>query len=108
MSNHRYEQIIVPIERYISRLTPRARRLVNLLEGGCTAPIGAHAQIIENKVSFKAALFSLDGSQIIERDELVEFNHFSEINELGIQTAKSVLENGGAELMKTIKESLKS
>jgi hypothetical protein len=34
MSNHRYEQIIVPIERYVSRLTPRARRLVNLLEGG--------------------------------------------------------------------------
>lgn len=34
MTNHRYEQIIVPIDRYVNRLTPRARRWLALLEGG--------------------------------------------------------------------------
>jgi|GEM_PF-480349 hypothetical protein len=34
MTNHRYTQIIVPIDRYLNRLTPKAKKLVVLLEGG--------------------------------------------------------------------------
>ena len=33
MTNHRYTQIIVPMDRYIKSLTPRARVWVSVLEG---------------------------------------------------------------------------
>ncbi|NKB32114.1 MAG: hypothetical protein GKR91_03355 [Pseudomonadales bacterium] len=33
MTNHRYTQIIVPMDRYVNRLTPKAKRLVAILEG---------------------------------------------------------------------------
>lgn len=33
MTNHRYTQVIVPIDRYIESLTPRAKVWVNVLEG---------------------------------------------------------------------------
>lgn len=33
MTNHRYTQIIVPMDRYVRSLTPRAKVLVSVLEG---------------------------------------------------------------------------
>ena len=39
------------------------REFLRKLEGGCTAPIGALATIDEDTVTFKGALFSLDGKE---------------------------------------------
>lgn len=33
MTNHRYTQIIVPMDKYVKSLTPRARAWVSVLEG---------------------------------------------------------------------------
>jgi len=33
MTNHRYTELILPMDRYLRRLTPRARRLLALAEG---------------------------------------------------------------------------
>lgn len=33
MRNYRYTQIIQPIDRYVSRLTPKAKMLLRVLEG---------------------------------------------------------------------------
>ncbi|NQV68623.1 MAG: hypothetical protein HQ498_01220 [Pseudohongiella sp.] len=33
MTNHRYTQIIVPIDKFVNRLTPRAKILLKMLEG---------------------------------------------------------------------------
>lgn len=33
MTNHRYTQIIVPMDKYVRSLTPRAKLLVSVLEG---------------------------------------------------------------------------
>ena len=33
MTNHRYTQIIVPMDRYVRNLTPRANVWVSVLEG---------------------------------------------------------------------------
>lgn len=33
MTNHRYTQIIVPMDRYVKNLTPRAKVWVGILEG---------------------------------------------------------------------------
>lgn len=91
--NHRETQICVEIER----------NFLSTLEGGCTAPIGAFAEITDNQIRFKAGLCSLDGKNYIATDENFEFN---EDENFGEKFAVSVLENGGKELMEEIKSQI--
>jgi hydroxymethylbilane synthase len=82
------------------------RQFLKTLEGGCTAPIGALAKYceIEDTFIFKGALLSIDGKQKLEIEKIVPVEEWKK---LGFNCANEILENGGAELMKTIKESLK-
>ncbi len=84
-------------------VTTVEREFLNELEGGCTAPIGALAQIKDQKLHFEAALFSLDGSQKIGVNKSIALNknyHFGRL------CATEVLENGGKALMAKIKATL--
>ena len=80
------------------------RQFLKTLEGGCTAPIGALAVFVEDDILFKGVLFSFDGKQKIEIEKTVPMQEWKK---LGFYSAIEILENGGVELMKTIKESLK-
>ena len=82
------------------------RQFLKTLEGGCTAPIGALARYceLEDTFVFKGALLSIDGKQKLEIEKIVPVEEWKK---LGFHCAQEILENGGAELMKTIKESLK-
>ncbi|MBP6758926.1 MAG: hydroxymethylbilane synthase, partial [Flavobacterium sp.] len=82
------------------------RQFLKTLEGGCTAPIGALAKYceIEDTFIFKGALLSIDGKEKLEIEKIVPVEEWKK---LGFHCANEILENGGAELMKTIKESLK-
>ncbi|MBV2165033.1 MAG: hydroxymethylbilane synthase [Kaistella sp.] len=92
--NHKPTQICVEIER----------NFLNTLEGGCTAPIGAFAEINErNEVRFIGRLCSLDGKNCIETDEIFEWN---EHENFGKTLAQKVLENGGRELLHQIKSEI--
>ncbi len=79
------------------------REFLKTLEGGCTAPIGALAEEIEDHIRFKGVLFSLDGTTKIEVEQVV-----SKANAVGFGTdcALEVLDNGGRDLMKQIKNTL--
>lgn len=91
--NHKSTQICVEMER----------NFLNTLEGGCTAPIGAFAEIFEDQIRFKAALCSLDGKNCIATDENFIYN---EEENFGKKFAKVILENGGKELMAEIKNQI--
>ena len=80
------------------------RQFLKTLEGGCTAPIGAIAKFTEDTIEFKGGLFSLDGKQKLEVEKVVPIEQWKK---LGFELAKEILNNGGAELMKNIKEALK-
>jgi len=82
------------------------RQFLKTLEGGCTAPIGALAKYneIDDTIVFKGVLLSIDGKQKLEIDKTVDI---SEWKKLGFNAAQEILENGGAELMKEIKNELK-
>jgi len=82
------------------------RQFLKTLEGGCTAPIGALATYseLEDTFTFNGALLSIDGKQKLEIEKIVPVEEWKK---LGFNCATEILENGGAELMKTIKESLK-
>ncbi|MDX1461778.1 MAG: hydroxymethylbilane synthase [Marinirhabdus sp.] len=89
---------------YAALTTQLERAFLRRLEGGCTAPIGAYAEVIGNAVDFKGCLFSLDGSDKIEllKAELLE----TVTPEMGAAWAQEVLERGGDTLMTAIKKQL--
>ncbi|TXF76095.1 hydroxymethylbilane synthase [Chryseobacterium sp.] len=89
--NDRETQICIEIERNFLRT----------LEGGCTAPIGAFAEINDkNEIRFQGRLCSLDGKNCIETDEIFEWNEYENFGE---KMALKIIENGGKELMEEIK-----
>ena len=77
------------------------RDLLKALEGGCTAPIGAHAQIVKRSVEVKASLLSEDGKTHVYQ---VNKKGLTACDKLGKETAQAMLANGGKELMKALKE----
>jgi len=88
--NHNESKICVHIER----------EFLKVLEGGCTAPIGALARILDDNIHFHGALFSLDGKEKIEVERTLSLE---EAENMGRECAMEVLQNGGRELMKSIK-----
>lgn len=80
------------------------RQFLKTLEGGCTAPIGALAVFVEDDIIFKGVLFSIDGKQKLEVNKTVPLGEWKK---LGYHSAQEILQNGGTELMKNIKEMLK-
>lgn len=93
--NHKESEICVHVEREFLRV----------LEGGCTAPIGALAKIVNDEVYFHGALFSLDGKKKIEVERALPL---TEVKNMGKECALEILENGGKELMSRIKSVLKN
>ena len=87
--NHNESQICIQIER----------AFLKTLEGGCTAPIGASAEIKNNHINFKGVLLALDGSYKIEVNDSTNLNNH---NGFGEKCARHILQNGGKELMAEI------
>ncbi|OBX24847.1 hydroxymethylbilane synthase [Gelidibacter algens] len=89
--NHEETEICTTIER----------KFLNLLEGGCSAPIGALAFIKNEEVHFQGVLLSLDGSKKIEvtRNEKLGNHH-----NMAQYAADYVLERGGNRVMNDLKD----
>lgn len=77
------------------------RAFLRVLEGGCTAPIGAIAKIIGDEIQFKGCLFSLDGQTKLSVEKSGSISNY---NDLGTQCALQILDEGGTALMKEIRE----
>lgn len=80
------------------------RNFLSTLEGGCTAPIGAYAQFLDGKIRFEGRICSLDGQNCIEIDKIFEYS--PEKNH-GEDLANEILQNGGQEIMDSIRTQLK-
>ena len=90
--NHEETEICTTIER----------KFLNLLEGGCSAPIGAIAFIKDEEISFQGVLLSLDGRKRIEvtRKEKVGSHH-----DMAKYCADYIIERGGNRMIDELKES---
>ena len=76
------------------------RSFLNKLEGGCTAPIGAHAKIVDNSVVFRGVLLSVDGKEKIEVNEV---HKLDKIEDLGEKLAKKIISLGGYRILNSLK-----
>ena len=84
-----------------AKCTTLERTFLKLLEGGCTAPIGALATVNDNIISFKAGLFSLDGTQAIEYQNSFSGEH---IQKYAMRAADTIKARGGEKLLNDIKK----
>mgnify|MGYP003624325929 CR=1 FL=1 len=75
------------------------RTFLQVLEGGCTAPIGALAMLWDDEIKFKGALFSPDGKNKIEFYKEVAVDNATD---LGEYAANYILERGGKKLMREV------
>ena len=80
------------------------RQFLKTLEGGCTAPIGAIARIIEDDILFKGVLFSLDGKEKVLVEKSVPIQEWKK---LGYYSAQEVLQAGGKEIMEVLRNHFK-
>ncbi|MFT5435775.1 MAG: hydroxymethylbilane synthase [Ulvibacter sp.] len=92
--NHRSSDICTYVERDFLRV----------LEGGCTAPIGALATIDQDTIHLKGVLFSPDGVTKLEVDKSISLIKYKT---LGKSCALEILANGGKELMQQIRNETK-
>ncbi|WP_040280663.1 hydroxymethylbilane synthase [Psychroserpens damuponensis] len=89
--NHEETEIATSIER----------KFLNLLEGGCSAPIGALAFIKEEEVHFQGILLSLDGTKKIEVQRTVALGKHHDLAQF---CADYIIERGGNRLMDALKK----
>ncbi|RQP09896.1 MAG: hydroxymethylbilane synthase [Chryseobacterium sp.] len=79
------------------------RKFLQILEGGCTAPIGAFAEMKGNEMRFQGRVCSLDGLNSISVDEIFDWH---EPDTHGKMLAELLLNNGGREVMTEIRTQL--
>lgn len=76
------------------------RDFLNLLEGGCTAPIGALAYVKEDEVHFKGVLLNPEGTK---RVDVTSKEKVGRHNYIAKECSDFVLNRGGKEIMASLK-----
>jgi hydroxymethylbilane synthase len=76
------------------------RAFLYALEGGCAAPIGAHARVQGPHVTFTGCLNSLDGQAELRIERTSEQAHVK----LGAAWAQELLSSGGQAIMHGVRE----
>ena len=81
------------------------REFLKLLEGGCTAPIGALAYIKQDEVYFKGELLSIDGTQKIEVTRTAPLGKHHHI---ASECVAVILKRGGKRLMNELQGTIQT
>ncbi|OIQ30997.1 MAG: hydroxymethylbilane synthase [Bacteroidetes bacterium MedPE-SWsnd-G2] len=89
--NHEETEICTSIER----------KFLNLLEGGCTAPIGAIAYIKDENVNFKGVLLSPDGTKRIAVSRVKPVGEHHDIAQF---SADHIISKGGKRLIDAMQD----
>ena len=105
MANDDYcKQAVAKLNNQEAEICTHVERMfLKTLEGGCTAPIGALATIIDDEIRFKGGLFSLDGVQKIDIEKTISIDEYAEF---GQECAREILSRGGDVIMAQIKKDL--
>ena len=80
------------------------RQFLNVLEGGCTAPIGALVEKIdEENYSFKGAILSIDGQEMISIERQFKADEYLT---KGREFAEECIAQGAAKMIEEIKKEI--
>ena len=79
------------------------RAFLKTLHGGCSIPAFGYAHIDGDSISLKAGIISLDGQRVIK---VTRSSSFENVKELGEMVANEVLNIGGEQILKEIRQQL--
>jgi hydroxymethylbilane synthase len=77
------------------------RAFLKKLQGGCSIPAFGYAHVEENAITLKAGIISLDGQRIVKVKRSASPEN---VKALGESVANEVLETGGADILREIRE----
>ena len=75
------------------------RAFLRALQGGCSAPIGAHASLQNKHISFHGCVTETDGSQHIEIRESFDLK----MSDIGKRAAEILRKAGGEQILSKLK-----
>lgn len=78
-----------------ARCVEEERMFLRTLEGGCTAPIGAHAQMVANNIHFRGCITQKEGGKQLLFDQAFS----KDTPDIGKKAAESLIEQGAKELL---------
>ena len=78
-----------------ARCVVEVRLFLRVLDGGCTAPIGAHAQVVDNGIHFKGSVTQKDGKKQLVFDTVFALNE----KHVGKSAAEQLLAKGAKEVL---------
>ncbi len=85
----------------MTRATTLAERsLLRTLEGGCQVPVGCYSEINGEQITLTAMVASLDGKKLIRKSVN---STLDEASEKAIELAQSILDDGGKEILDSIR-----
>ena len=76
------------------------RTFLKKLEGGCSAPIGAHAKVVDGCIEFSGVILSVDGKSKIEVKGVEKIENNLNIGE---KFAKKIISLGGNRILDSLK-----
>jgi hydroxymethylbilane synthase len=92
------ESILKKIDHEESHLCGSIERaFLNELEAGCSSPVGAHAEVANDLLSFKGAVLSLDGSERLDIERTIPLDEAEA--KLGREWAAILKQEGAEELL---------
>ncbi|HVE63475.1 MAG TPA: hydroxymethylbilane synthase [Mycobacteriales bacterium] len=93
-------ELLAELDDPVSRATVDAERAVlAALEAGCTAPVGALADVADDELYLRAAVCAPDGSDVMRRSAM---GPLTDPHVLGRALASELLDDGAAELMRVL------
>ena len=96
-NDQRLKDILAPLHHQPSATCLDAERAVTEgLEGGCSAPIAAFAQLDGDKLSMIARVIGLDGKTLLET---TQSGHAHDAHKIGTAAAKELLKQGAKQLL---------
>jgi hydroxymethylbilane synthase len=97
-------QLCSPLNDEATALCAKLERdFLKTLMGGCSTPISALAEINEDMLSFRGSIFSVDGKHNAAIEKNISRHSNINLANFGIECANWVLQNGGANIVQTIR-----
>ncbi len=97
------EQIAKVMRHTETDLAVRAERaFLRTLRGGCQAPVGAHATIVDGTLRLNAAIAAVDGAHIVRGEQSTRTLDVGTAEALGTELGERLLAEGGAALLAAI------
>ncbi|MBQ4812782.1 hydroxymethylbilane synthase [Pseudoalteromonas luteoviolacea] len=93
----RIQSLLAPLEHAPTRARVLAERAMNRrLEGGCQVPIGAYAELQDDKIYLRGLVGAVDGTTILRAEKT---GALQQAEALGVELAESLLAQGADKIL---------